>query len=93
MRFRDPARMRSGDLAFESDRRALQAWGKMKERHTELKKAFAARWLSELREFVGPATPGPTPQGLSVQVVQTRVLSGRLSWAADPGGWGRVKYG
>ena len=38
VRFRDPARMKSGDLAFESDRRVLQAWGKMKERHRELKK-------------------------------------------------------
>ena len=37
VRFRDPARMRSGDLAFESDRRALQTWGKMKERHMELR--------------------------------------------------------
>ena len=38
VRFRDPSRMSSGDLAFESDRRALQTWGKMKERHTELRK-------------------------------------------------------
>ena len=38
VRFRDPSRMSSGDLAFESDRRALQVWGKMKERHRELKK-------------------------------------------------------
>ena len=38
VRFRDPSRMRSGDLAFESDRRALQTWGKMKERHMELRK-------------------------------------------------------
>ena len=37
VRFRDPSRMRSGDLAFESDRRALQTWGKMKERHMELR--------------------------------------------------------
>ena len=36
VRFRDPSRIRSGDLAFESDRRALQTWGKMKERHMEL---------------------------------------------------------
>ena len=38
VRFRDPARMKSGNLAFDSDRRALQTWGKMKERHRELKK-------------------------------------------------------
>ena len=38
VRFCDPARMKSGDLAFDSDRRALQAWVKMKERHRELKK-------------------------------------------------------
>ena len=59
VRFRDPARMRSGDLAFESDRRALQTWGKMKDRAQGTQEAFAARWLSTLREFVGPATPGP----------------------------------
>ena len=38
VRFRDPVRMRSRDLAFESDRRALQTWQKMKERHRELRK-------------------------------------------------------
>ena len=38
VKFRDPARMRSGDLAFESGRRALEAWGKLKERHRELRK-------------------------------------------------------
>ncbi len=38
VRFRDPARMKSGDLAFESDRRVLRAWGKMKEQHRELRK-------------------------------------------------------
>ena len=38
VRFRDVSRMKSGDLAFESDRRALQAWGKLKERHRGLKK-------------------------------------------------------
>lgn len=38
VRFRDPALMRSGDLAFQSDRRALKAWGRMKERHRDLKK-------------------------------------------------------
>ena len=42
VRFRDPSRMRSGDLAFESDRRALQTWGKMKERHMELRKRSLA---------------------------------------------------
>ena len=38
VKFRDPARMKSGDLAFDSDRRALEAWAKLKERHRELKK-------------------------------------------------------
>lgn len=38
VRFRDPTRMKSDDLAFESDWRALLVWGKMKERHRELKK-------------------------------------------------------
>ena len=38
VRFRDPGRMKSCDLAFDSDRRALQTWSEMKERHRELKK-------------------------------------------------------
>ena len=39
VRFRDPARLRSGELAFDSDRRALQTWQKMKERHRDLRKS------------------------------------------------------
>lgn len=38
VRFRDPAKVKSGDLAFDSDRRALQTWQKMKERHRDLRK-------------------------------------------------------
>ena len=38
VKFRDPKRMKSGDLAFDSDRRALEAWEKLKERHQELRK-------------------------------------------------------
>jgi ADP-ribose pyrophosphatase YjhB (NUDIX family) len=37
VRFRDPARMKTGDLAFDSDQRALQTWEKMKHRHRALK--------------------------------------------------------
>lgn len=37
-RFRDPAQVRSGELAFDIDRRALQRWAEMKARHRELKK-------------------------------------------------------
>ena len=39
VRFRDPARIKSGDIAFDSDRRALQTWQKMKERHRDLRKS------------------------------------------------------
>ena len=37
-RFRDPARLRSSELAFDSDRRALQRWTELKVKHKELKK-------------------------------------------------------
>lgn len=33
VRFRDPARLRSGEMAFDSDLQALQTWQKMKEQH------------------------------------------------------------
>lgn len=38
VRFRDPARLRSGELAFDSDRRALQQWAELKAEHKELQK-------------------------------------------------------
>ena len=38
VKFRDPARLKSSDLAFESDRRALQTWQEMKEWHRELRR-------------------------------------------------------
>ena len=38
VRFRDPAGMRSRDLAFDSDRGALEAWQKLKDRQRELRK-------------------------------------------------------
>ncbi len=38
VRFRDLARLRSGELAFDSDRRALQRWAELKAKHRELKK-------------------------------------------------------
>ena len=57
VRFRDPARMKSGDLAFDSDRRALQAWGQDERAPQRAQEAVAAQWLPALRELVGPATP------------------------------------
>ena len=39
VRFRDPAGIKSRDLAFDSDRQALQTWQKMKERHRDLGKS------------------------------------------------------
>ena len=61
VKFRDPKRMKSGDLAFDSDRRALEAWEKLKERHQELRKRPAAQPLSSLRELVGSPAPGTAP--------------------------------
>ena len=37
-RFRDPAQLSSGELAFDSDRQALQQWADMKAQRRELKK-------------------------------------------------------
>lgn len=39
VRFLDPARIKSRDLAFDSDRQALQTWQKMKERHWDLRES------------------------------------------------------
>ncbi len=37
VRFRDPTKIRSHELAFDADRRALHLWAKMKTEHNELR--------------------------------------------------------
>ena len=38
VRFRDPKKMRSHELAFDADRRALHLWAEMKAEHNELRR-------------------------------------------------------